>query len=179
MEGERARPAEHRCCPWDHGDRDRPPACPEKHGRLGPATTSARRPAVTSRAPGNLGRNRCRSATERATAVAARLAPDAQQPRAAGGGSECKHSDFAAATQPRGLWHREPLPWEHRWRPQAPGTVFRWGKGHLPSISHTSSSESRSWTLSRFVLKRIPCVFERLLCAARGKRGVLAIARVC
>ena len=32
--------------PGDRGDHARPPACPEKHGRLGPAITSACRPAV-------------------------------------------------------------------------------------------------------------------------------------
>ena len=40
---------------------------------------SARRPAVTSRAPGDLGRKRCRSVIQRATATAARLASDAQR----------------------------------------------------------------------------------------------------
>ena len=60
-------------CPGNRRDRNRPPACPEKHGQLGPATASAHRHAVTSARADSLGRNRCRSVTERATATAARL----------------------------------------------------------------------------------------------------------
>ena len=66
-------------CPWDRGDGGRPQRVSSEARPARPSHNFRPPAAETSSAPGILGRNRCRSAGQRATAIAARLASDDQK----------------------------------------------------------------------------------------------------
>ena len=161
-------------CPWDRGDGGRPQRV---SGEARPARPShnfrapARRDIGARRAFGQESMPQRDRAGDGNCCAPLRLTI---RSRAAVGGCECSQAillaSYATTWPPAELSVREPLAQEHRWRSPAPHTVFGWGKGHLPSISQQARSERWSWTRSRFVLKRIPCVFERLDCAAQGEK---------
>ena len=99
---------------------------------------SARRLAVNSARAGKLGRKRCRSATERATAISERLRLTIRS-RAAVGGCECSQAillaSYATTWPPAELIFRQPLAWEHCCQPLAPDAVFCCKKGCTDLIS--------------------------------------------